>query len=353
MEEWDIVSAVFLEKMNCSENVLNAINAESSGNWRSAQEFYASAIEDDHSQERKDFYYESYFKCFAALGEWNNLSPVIEQTVATSSENNIWTALWDDDWNQQKLLPWYITAELRNILNGETDQKLFAYINESLTDKEKLEYLKLNFGEELAMLWLLQNDSESASYYLNSSIANFLENWSHLNPLFVKLRTNKILNLRNMIDIHLFLNALSKIESHNRENTINSLLKSWQRNSNEFTESLLLSETRTVYRNQFISTLNTKLNSLLSADEMIDLNENLNNCRFRLNMNLVENAISQGNYYVARKYIKQISKFRPNDVVGKMEWSLALSKILYLKARNSESEAQLTDLMKSWSQIGK
>ncbi|KAK5649276.1 hypothetical protein RI129_000305 [Pyrocoelia pectoralis] len=352
MNEWDVVSSIFLEKMNCSETVLNAIEAESIGHWRAAQEFYAKVIHEDTSEHRRDFYYESYFKTFAALGEWDKLSDVIAHNVCKNESDDTWKCLWDNDWNQQKLLPWFITSELRNTLSG-LNQNIFSSINDCLKDPEKSMYLKSNFGEELAMLCLLQNDVDTAKYYLNDTITNWLENWSHINHLFVNLRANTIFNLKGAIDIYLFTHFIGNMNINNFHSLNDELLKSWDSVVSDPLDSLLLSETVTVYRNQFISVLEQKLMTFADEDEIKQDLYHLKKCKCNIHVNLIEHALTQENYYVARKYIKLIPKLNLFKFVEKSQWSLALSKILFHLSKTIENENEkLSYLLRSWTELG-
>ncbi|KAJ8958549.1 hypothetical protein NQ314_006388 [Rhamnusium bicolor] len=212
LEEWDVVRSIFLEKMNCKDIIQKAIKYESEAQWRNAQELYKQLIETDMSAERKDFYYESYFKCFANLGEWEYLPETINSVVTTRDTDNAWDILWDNGWYQQKLLPWYIIAHVKNTLFSQTWPEEFSKdINKCLSCAEKAEYLQTNFSEELCMMWLFKRDIASAKYYLQSYIKNFLGEWQLLNPMFQSLRYNKILKLRNFIEIDQFISTYNNL----------------------------------------------------------------------------------------------------------------------------------------------
>ncbi|KAB0800482.1 hypothetical protein PPYR_06222 [Photinus pyralis] len=351
MNEWDVVSSIFLEKMNCNETVLHAIEAESIGHWRAAQEAYATVIKEDTSEYRRDFYYESYFKAFAALGEWDRLSEAITDNVCGTESDNTWTYLWDNGWNQQKLLPWFITSELRNTLSG--NGQIFSSVNTYLKDPEKSLYLKSNFGEELAMLCLLQNDVDTAKYYLNDTITSWLENWSTINPLFVNLRANTISGLKGPIDIYLFTQAITSINMRNFQFIIDDLLKSWDNLARDPLDSLLLSETLTVYRNQFVSVIEEKLLALADEDDIRGDLMKLKKFKCNIHVNLIEHALMQDNYYIARKYVKLIQTANLRKLVEETQWSLAVSKVLLYRSKTIENKAErFTVLLTSWTKLG-
>lgn len=348
MDEWDVVNGIFLhDDMESNKHVTDAMQAEADGLMRVAQEYYKDAIKVDPSRLRADFYYESYFKCFSALAEWEKLPDEIESIVDRGQDP--WQWLWKEEWVQQRLLPWYIRAGMRNILNG-SDRKLFAYLNESLKDYDKADYLKLNFSEELAILSMVQDNYDLAKIYLDSCVKNFLENWSHLNPLYSKLRTNQILRLQNVADAILFLAKYNETTALTYEDTLREIATLWERTFSSLGH-LDLNETKTVYRSQYVASLKSKVDKQLGLDDRRVAMDMLDKCYFRLNLNLIENSLEQSNYYIARKHLKlvrsQYSMFQEDIDVHLMS-----SKILFLRSKcQSEVERRTADIVQAFQSL--
>lgn len=350
MDDWDVVNAIFLhDDMKSNESVMDAIQAEADGQTRIAKKFYLEALENDSSNLKKGFYYESCFKCFAALSEWKGVSNEIKNIFGT--KQNVWQSMWQDEWSQQKLLPWYITAEVRNILNGD-DRILLSYLNESMKDVDKADYLNSNFGEELAILHIMDNKLELAKFHLDNCLKKFLESWSHLNPLYTKLRINEILKLHNVADACLFLTKYNELTSLTYESVLEEVTALWKRTFSSL-EYLELNETKTCYRSLYINELKTKLQQTLAYDDDRNAAMNIiNKCYFKINTNLIENSLDQGNYYIARKHCCLINDM--DDLTAGIEeikLHLCFSKILFLKAKLQTPEQRFGPLKEAWIKL--
>lgn len=349
MDEFDAVKGILLEKLNCPELHLQAIQAETDGNWKEALEAYKNLIKTDtESQYRKELYYESYFKCFASLSDWGNLSTNIE----SATENQPWNRFWDQDWYQKKVMPWYLKSELKNtLIHSENMNKLLISLNECLKDSEKREYLKTNFSEELAILWLLNGDEDEAKIFLRCNVLQFLEKWTCLNRLLCKSRFIKLLHMRNVMDIEVFIKELTNLSPINFEESMVSLKKLFLASVSDEMEIFDVFESRILYEQKFISMTQEKLKSIINFDiELEEMNSDLKKIQYHLNNLLIEAGLKQNNFYVARKYFIQQQKLA---VDSDFYLKLLTSKIAFLKAKTFEGERKFQLLMESWGYIGK
>lgn len=347
LEEWDMVRSIFLEKMNCKDIIQKAVQYESEGQWRTAQELYAKLIETDVSAERKDFYYDSYFKCFANLGEWDALPKEIESVITSTNTDDVWTILWDKDWCQQKLLPWYIQAQVKTMLfNQKWSEEFLNNLNKCLSSAEKAEYIQANFSEELSIMWLFKKDIASSNLYLNSYLKNFLNNWQMLNPMYQSLRYDRILRLRNVIEVDILISTYKNL-SDDFENCLTHLTKTWEHTSNEILPSVLLNETRVLYRTLFMNILKEKILKL----EFLDTNrciENIESTKTNLNTSLIEAAIELNNYYLSKKYFKKYA------IQSNLRYQLAFGNIAFLKTRTiNDPQEKLKALIQTVELFGK
>jgi DNA-dependent protein kinase catalytic subunit len=336
MEEWDAVKSIFLEKNDCPGNVKDALAAESRKQWKDAQDLYKNLIESDESLERKDFYYESYFKCFSHLGEWTNLVGSIEGIVS-DVDGNSWNNLWDQSFNQQKLLPWYISGQLKSTLfTQNSSNQFFMDLNRSL-NSEKGEYLQNNFSEEIAMLWVFKGEIDEAQKYLQIYINNFLDYWQQLDSSYSSLRYHKLLKLCNVIDINKFVNTMHNLNVSTKEH-INELTNYWNRTVHGILPSILFTEEKVLYRKQFLNVITNKLQST-EDDELKDILSDLTKVQFRLNEQIIDAAIEQNNFYMTKKYLN-IHKNHNSPKV-----KLGLSKLASIKAVMLDSPTSKLDVL--------
>lgn len=349
MDEFDVVKGILVEKLTCPVDHLDAIKAERDGNWKEALEAYENLITSDiESQYRKERYYDSYFKCFASLSDWGSLSENIE----ASTENNPWGKFWDQDWYQKKVMPWYLKSELKNILiNPARTQKLMHNLNECLKDSEKREYLKTNFSEELAMLWLLNGDEEEAKMFVRCNVLQFLEKWSSFSTLLNKPRFAKLLNVRNVMGVDIFIKELAEISSVlDFEERMESLKKFLLASVGDGVMDLDVFESRILYERKFVDITAEKLRQVINFDvELEEIITDLNGIKCRLNAALIEAGLKQNNFYVARKYFIEHQKLAADS---SFDLNLMTSQIAFLKAKSYKGTHKSKLLLESWGYIG-
>lgn len=322
LEEWDIIQAIFLEKMNCKESIQRAIKYESDSCWKHARDLYSELLETDLSKERKDFYYESYFKCFANLGEWENIPDAITSVV---EEKNTWKCLWDGGWYQQKLLTWYITAQVKNgIFMKNLSDEFLDNINSCISDDDKRDYLKTFFSEELCMIALIQNDVSLATGYLKSYIKYFLQDWQLTKPMLQSLRYHKLLKLQSFIETSDFINVFNNL-SEDFETSVPKLTDKWEKMSKEVLPSVMLNETRHLYRLQFINILIDKLSTLDDRDYK-EYEKQLKICKIKMDLNLINIAAEKNNYHLSKKYYKPYSEKGGNAKLKMAFGNIGLAK---------------------------
>ncbi|KAF7267164.1 hypothetical protein GWI33_019585 [Rhynchophorus ferrugineus] len=304
MQEWDMVKTIFVEKTNCNDLIQKALLFESEKKWRSARDSYMELLKTDLVPERQDFYFESCFKCLANLGEWETLPDAVKSTMPGDNDS-VWDVLWTSNWYQQKILPWYIEAHIKTALFSENmSEEFLENINKSLEDSYQGDYLRNTFCEELCILWIINNEISYAQDISKSSLDNFLRDWQLINPLFENLRFNKILNLRQIVDIGRFLDTETKSFNNMDENNIMDLLNYWKRTQREYLPTVTMSESKLLYRKTFINFLLNKTNYFTNGDE---LRKTLESTKLFLDVSFMNAAIDEGNFWLAKKYAKKYS----------------------------------------------
>ncbi|CAG9832446.1 unnamed protein product [Diabrotica balteata] len=298
LEEWDTVRAIFLEKMDCKRSLQKAITFESKYLYKDAADLYKKLIVSDQSHNRRDFYYDAYFKCFANLGQWETIPNAVATVVGTE---DTWTNLWQDEWFQQKLLPWYITSHVKNqLFTQETDVEFLTNLNSCLSDSKSEEYLNTHFSEELCMLWLCEKDMHTAKHYLRISEKNFLEDWQILNPMFQSQRFQKLLKLQNIVEISDFIEIFKSIDDIDR--VLQTLKNRWSSIPIEASSSLILSETKLLYRKQFITNILDKISTMSGLDTRLFRKE-LYKSKVKMDIDLITTATERGNFNMTKKYL--------------------------------------------------
>ncbi|CAH1962380.1 unnamed protein product [Acanthoscelides obtectus] len=336
LEEWDTVQSIFIEKVDCGK-VKMAIQLESESKFREAQDIYHQIIAES-SEDWNDFYWESYLRCFAALGEWEKLPEAINLAL---EDENTWRGLWDDKRCQRKLLPWYVDAHLKKgLFSGNFDGEFLSNINEGLTDPEKNDHLKIRYCEELCIMWLMKRDIPTAKIYLENYYQHFLEEWQHMNPIFQLPRYMKLLNLRNIVESGEFMNLYNDV-SDAVEETLEKFITRLQR-STERLPTMVLNENRFLYESLYLQILNEKIQTLQELDKS-KWSRSIQELKMNMRFDLILSAISFNMYFVARKYFTDYGNKLPN--VSKT--SILFGDILYLKGNLTTGDKKISSFLEA------
>lgn len=360
LSEYDIVADIFCDKLNSNETLLKAIELEARRDYVAASQHYADVINKTNNmnvkQIEEDFAYQSYYNCLMYMGLWEELESQVDKQI-----DGNYDGLWDDEWSFEHLVPHYIRTELRTILNSQmqnvrstnTQVKYIENMEGWLRHPERGEYIKQNFAEELMMLQVTNNNYLEARVYSEKHFMRFLAEWSNLNVLSDKVRASKILNIRNVAEIH---NYCDLLRSDNMNSSILfKLSERWQNSQIDLSDSLATWDSLIAYR-QFINrAAYDAVNdvSSVSSDRRLVFCESL----FDMQFGLVEAAIHQNNLSFAGKIIQQLKWSVDPDPSKRDKLSayvgIGQSKLSLQNSRSKEraSEVSLALALNSWEEI--
>ncbi|XP_045466048.1 DNA-dependent protein kinase catalytic subunit-like isoform X2 [Harmonia axyridis] len=336
MNEWDVVCSIFQNKVPCNEAVRTAISAESRKQWVQARDLYKDVIEKDMTQDKRDFYYEAYFKCIANLGQWQSISDSVK-----ASGPDFWNALWQDDWKQKKMLPWYMTAEVNCMLfKQELSNAFLQDVNTALCENRKAEHLKLSYPEHIALMWMLNDDLDAAEMYLRSAMDCFLSQWQILDPMFRGMRLKKMLKLRNCTTIYEFIDIYRMFGNVEIERIVEHLEILWSNTRYGASYPTMLQESSILHYKQFLSLIHSRITSLDDSDFDMYL-EKIKTWKFELDLGQVDAALRDSNFYLARKYLEP---HRNKQGIG-----LHMAKMMLIRSQSPDtmikSLKMVTDLV--------
>lgn len=359
LSEHDIVADIFNDKLKSNEKLLEAIEMEASCNYASALDLYRHVINktnDLQIHEREaDFAYQSYYNCLMHLGQWELLEEQVEQQLEGNYET-----LWDDDWYLEHLLPHYVRCELRGILNNqcdfvrhtETQVKYIQNMEGWLRHTDRGEHIKQNFAEELMMLQLANGSYLEARVYSEKHFTRFLSEWSNLNVLSENVRSNKILNIRNVAEIHNYCNWLcaSNVDSSIFEN----LTGRWNSTHIHPFDSISMWDTLISYRrfvNKVANEIEYDTASPMSNEPRARIPDNI----FDMQFEFIEACLQQNNLHFAHKIINQFKKYVELHECNRLSAYIGIceSKLNLQTSRHSKNapEQSLQQVLDAWDEI--
>ncbi|KAK9874531.1 hypothetical protein WA026_005374 [Henosepilachna vigintioctopunctata] len=339
MNEWDLVCSIFQDKVSCVEQLNQAIAHESKKCWADSQTYYQYLVKNHLTVDKRDFYYEAYFRSFANLGQWEELATSIKSMETPNQD--YWDALWDEDWKQKKLLPWLMRAEVADMLyKQKPSQEFFENVNRSLYDTHKAEILNTVFPDQLGLMWVINGDFDTAEAYLESYANSFLGQWQILDPMFRSMRLDRIMNLQEYSTICEFIDAYRKIGCADLKPMIEWLRVLQFIMTKGVPHSLVRHEKRVLFYKQLASLTRSKILSL-EDPEALQYIPDVNETMLDMDLGLVGAALGEDNYYMARKYLMSHKNTTGLDMYK--------AKLRFIRARSFKHDPKkmLNEMLKS------
>ncbi|XP_065336911.1 DNA-dependent protein kinase catalytic subunit-like [Cloeon dipterum] len=336
LEDRDVVLAIIRAAQDGSNNALvAAVTAESTGDWLQARRHYSvflDLVDDVNYPPEYDFSLDSYCKCLEKLSKWEEIGEKVLE-VANVEESDV-SSLWQDPWNQEKLLPWFLKSQIFNILEGSRDHSyLSSLVTNWLNVPAYLNILKNRFSEELSLISLMNNDAEKSEFYLRLSLQILLEQWSVLSSFLPRSRVKKLQYLQTIAEIIGF-SEVAVQESHaTYESVLEKLCDKWHVSQPAAVDSLLMWEARMEYRTLFAK---LALSTLDKTDcENVRLYQMLRQAKPKNELALVGLALQQKNISLASKFIKTTQRLKNDSELG-LQWKVALGRVKWLAAQTKK-----------------
>ncbi|XP_062561141.1 DNA-dependent protein kinase catalytic subunit-like [Armigeres subalbatus] len=322
LNEYDILGDIFSDKMDSDPRLREAIELESSGNFYKARELYHQMIRDNQTRvAEQNFCYQSYFNCFAQMGMWEDLVPILERQVDGNSEE-----FWTDEWNLENILPKYVHSNARLNLAGDERGRAFIELLEAwMRVPDRMDYIKSNFGEEISMLQIASGEYSRAKMYSNQVMRQFLEEWSYLDVLSDKIRVQKLLTIRKVSEIYSFSSILN---DRMEENQLQKLVSNWKSSFPTASDSPMIWDTLLVYRKFVLNKLETLLET--TADDRLhqtDFVKKLTDAVFETELRLLDASFAQNNYRFAKKIMKRLEMVADEQSERGYRWRIAQLKL--------------------------
>lgn len=366
LAEYDVASSIFGDKIKSNRLLSTAIEYESNGDYQNALKSYKqvidqstdNAIADLHSAHVNEycttFAFNSAFNCFEVMGRWEDLEQCVIDQLRDADEQVNFEHLWDDEWNKNRLLPYYFRAELRSTLFDDktrTTEQFLSNVESWLRNSERADFIKRQFGEQLMMLYIANVDYNRAKVFADQYFESFLDEWSAMNVLSEKVRINKLLKARRVAETHKYADLLG---GPINDTIIEKLRERWASTQIVQADPTGMWETIIAYR-IFITEQALKKYGAKSDSTVSQLVESMFDMQFKLN----DHALKQQNLELSKSVLKFVHSFR--SVYGEdtqrsvIQYELAkicTDQIDLEKMREKQQpEAILPNLVQIWGKL--
>ncbi|KAK2582943.1 hypothetical protein KPH14_009004 [Odynerus spinipes] len=350
INETDIVLSIFRDKIE-NEHLKNSSFAQATSDWTKGKSAYESGYMEETGLIKENCL-QGLFECLSYLSDWDEIDKYIKDRLDQNIGN-----IWNDTWKNW-LLPWMFKVYAHKLLvfddSTEFEESL-SIVESWLEDEAKLNYIKCNFGEELALFFVSEKKVD-AHELLYAALDELREQWIHLHPLSVELKKKKLQKLRGISDIDLFLRSL---KSSDDIQGVQDLLRSWSNNIPSMQDDLLLWDKLILYRTYFasvyIESIKNKMEIDTQGDEEHNYTYELHTVGCQLSLEMINMALSHRNKYIANKHFyrlkKQVESCSPQI---RHKYILTGANLKYLKGEDeSVIDKKISYYASSWKYLHK
>uniref|UniRef100_A0A182JUF0 non-specific serine/threonine protein kinase n=1 Tax=Anopheles christyi TaxID=43041 RepID=A0A182JUF0_9DIPT len=304
LHEHSIMVGIFAEKLDSDPQLREAIELEALGRYDQAHRTYCELIMrlSQARVEERNFCYKSAFNCLLRLGQWDVLLNEIGNQVTNHED------LWNDEWNQENLLPNYVHGNALRVLAGDAAGREFYHmLQQWLHIPEREQHIRQEFGEELTALYISGQDMVRGRLFGEQTKRQFLDEWHCAGVLSELVRTECLLNVRKVIELVAYGELLER-STNELEQATDGLLVSWKNAQPTVTDSLLVWDTLISYRRFLLEQLESKCTAQQESVCLTNVSQ-LSTQLFELELNLLDVAFQQNNIKYAGKIIARLRAF--------------------------------------------
>ncbi|XP_076335270.1 DNA-dependent protein kinase catalytic subunit-like isoform X2 [Tachypleus tridentatus] len=374
LNNYDVVRGIFSNSVNTQTESIQALEFEARGDYTKALQLYIQLYETtvwpdkEPEQAEIDHWDDAIFKCYDSLTQWDALEKAVVCRFTDGQSPNL-DRIWEDSYYQEHYLPYMIRSKLKKLLEEGQDQSLLSFFDNSMQDPDKKEYIEEHFTEELALLYVVQEDFDRAQFYSTSCLQNFLQDWSSLSLMTPGVRENKLHTLQKLVELKQFLDFMAEENNFNSVRPVKYLLKQWKLRLPSVTDPLHVWDDIVTNRTMFMEKLREKVvgsvpdqdsaadssMNTLSQEEISRTALDILEQEFILKLRFVDSLCKQGCTAVASKHIKWLDKMAQNlgNIDHRIAWIHKCCEIYHQRAVMLRGAEKLKILLKGKEQLMK
>ncbi|KAM4865347.1 DNA-dependent protein kinase catalytic subunit [Thomomys bottae] len=370
--EYDVLRGIFSTEIGTKQDSQNALLAEARSDYSRAAKQYNEALnkqeweDGEPTEAEKDFWEVAALDCYNQLSEWKSLEYCSTASIDNENPPDL-SKMWNEAFYQETYLPYMIRSKLKLLLRGEGDQSLLTFMDEAMHKELQQVLLEVQYGQELSLLYILQDDFDRAKYYIENSIQIFMQNYSGVDVLLYRSRLEKLQPLQALTEIQEFISFISKEGNLSSQVALKRLLKTWtNRYPDVKMDPMNIWDDIITNRCFFLSKLEEKL--AISDDLHMSMDEDTNpsdsaeahrpeedarslirSCRFSMKMKMVESARKQNNFALAMKLLKELHKESKTRDDWLVQWVQSYCHLSHCQSCTQSAPKQVLTVLKTVS----
>ncbi|XP_078611933.1 DNA-dependent protein kinase catalytic subunit-like isoform X3 [Branchiostoma floridae x Branchiostoma japonicum] len=363
--DFDVLRGIFSGKVGTQTITYEALEAEARGDFKKAVELYNQAMQQTEWPDpqplsvEEDLWDDSRLQCYDHLTQWKNLYEVSTVNIDDDTPPDL-DKMWDDTYFQEHYLPFALRSKLKLLLEGEMDQSLLTFVDSAMQKPDRKALLESHYCEELAMLYLYQDDYGRAKYHLGTCTDSFLQEWSGMDRLMASSRAAKLQGLQKLTEMQEFLELISNDRNFETPWQVNRLLEKWSsRYPDDRMDPISVWDDIIANRCLYLDKLNDKFEQM-AARGVVDtegggepFSQRAQREQFLLRLVLVDSAREQANFPVALKHLKNTVKEFTEDDRLRLRWTHCYTRLHQRKASLLTGSEKLNNVLTTFEQLDK
>ncbi|XP_071960307.1 DNA-dependent protein kinase catalytic subunit-like [Antedon mediterranea] len=363
--EFDVLQGIFTSRIGTKDITKKAVETEARGDYATACKLYNEALTCDDwarpepQQIEQDFWDEARLNCCNQLSQWKELEKYSVENIDEQRPPDL-TRIWSDQYYKDCYMPYIVRSKLKLLLAGGEDESLLQFIDLSMKDQDKRDFLESSFSEELGLLYILQEDYNRAKYYINEYLQLFLQNWCGLGQLMSTSRMKELRSVQRVTEVKEFLHVITSSKPNGSDNAaIFSLLDKWNSRYPDPTQDPIdIWDDVTTNRSFFMDKFTTRGRSDDTEDsEMISQDTNL--CErielgnLTMQLKMADSACQMANFSVAKKSLKKSYCILENHGSLLPEWTFAYVNMHQTQAPLLDASSRVTTVLATFNPLDK
>ncbi|KAK3580733.1 hypothetical protein CHS0354_005741 [Potamilus streckersoni] len=370
VNEFDVLLGIFGGKIGTQSITQEAVEAEARGDFNLAFKKYEEALQCDNWPKGKpleaeiDLWDDCRMECLCNLMQWEDLQVVAVGGVDDGNPPDL-TKVWEDTFYQEHYLPFILRSKLKLMLQGdENQQDLLTFIDNSMKVPDQKILLENRYSQDLALMYVWQEDYDRARHYANMALASFQQEWSSTDSLMVSSRVASLQSLQPLIELHEFLKFIANESNFTSQHPAKALANLWQkRSAHHLLDPVGIWDDIITNRNVYLEHIGGRLKKqeLQSQDSMEieeEANDTFQEVTLQLKLNMADSCKLQNNFKLTLRILQDTYKSCKNARDGTLlcTWTHLYASTHHKKvhmAGDPWSEENLNSILTTLDQLDK
>ncbi|KAL3877683.1 hypothetical protein ACJMK2_035352, partial [Sinanodonta woodiana] len=320
INEFDVLLGIFGGKIGTQSITQEAVEAEARGDFNLAFKKYEEALQCDKWPGGKpleaeiDLWDDCRMECLCNLTQWEDLQVVAVGGVDDGNPPDL-TKVWEDTFYQEHYLPFILRSKLKLMLQGDENQQvLLTFIDNSMKVPEQKMLLENRYSQDLALMYVWQEDYDRARHYANMALASFQQEWSSTDSLMISSRVASLQSLQPLIELHEFLKFIANESNFTSQHPAKALADQWQkRSAHHLLDPVGIWDDIITNRNVYLEHIGGRLKKQeLQCQDSMEIEEEAKDIfqevRIQLKLSMADSCKQQNNFKLTLRILQDTYK---------------------------------------------